>query len=122
MQRPTEGTYLARARGSDEDSFALSVFENGGVRHHLIRKDAACWYVNDEPFGPLAGLKQVMEALAARYALVPRPKNAVLLTKFVPVPGEEPSEGAINASTPSQADSYLQVREGGGDSDDDFDL
>ena len=73
--------------GDDNVGFVLSMW-NGSHPHHRIRQDTSgSWFVSEENFGPLPGLGRVLEAIAARHVMVPRPQNSIFLSDFVPSPG-----------------------------------
>ena len=94
MTKPIEGLYLVREKAGDDDAgFVLSVW-NGSHSHHRIRQDTnGSWFVSEENFGPLPGLGRVLEAIAARHVMVPRPQNSIFLSDFVPIPGAGPVAG-----------------------------
>ena len=94
VNKPIEGLYLVREKvGDDTVGFVLSVW-NGSHSHHRIRQDTnGSWFVSEENFGPLPGLGHVLEAIAARHVMAPRPQNSIFLSDFVPSPGAGPVAG-----------------------------
>ena len=104
MTKPKEGLYLVREKvGDDGAGFVLSVW-NGSHSHHRIRQDTnGSWFVSEENFGPLPGLGHVLEAIAARHVMVPRPLNSIFLSDFVPSPGSPPVAGEVPPHEPEPA-------------------
>ena len=105
IAKPIEGLYLVREKVGDDDAgFVLSVW-NGSHFHHRIRQDTnGSWLVEEEDFGPLPGLGHVLEAIAARYAMVPRPLNSIFLGDFVPSPSASDAQPPRAGPGPAEYD------------------
>lgn len=108
---PLEGSYLVRTKGTH--SWVVTNYQDRGFRHHKIDRDHLTGFftVSKEPFGPQNGIGGVLEALAAREALVPRPANFITLRHICKK--EQPA--------PPMIDEYFSVADDLDDNDE-FDI